>query len=50
MTTRRSIMIALLLGLSALALAWPNTRAASSDAMGNCYSDSKDYSTPTLCE
>ena len=50
MTMRTSTMLALLLGLGALMLAWPNTHAASSDGMGNCYSDGKDYSTPTLCE
>jgi hypothetical protein len=51
MTLRRSALLALVLSLGLIVLLRPPSRAASADAaMGNCYSDTKDYSTPTMCE
>lgn len=45
------LTVALVLGIGLLVVVGPKlARTSSSSVIGNCYSDSKSYSAPTLCE
>jgi hypothetical protein len=48
----RLLTVALVLGIGLLIVVGPKVarNASGSSALGNCYSDSEAYSTPTLCE
>ena len=51
MLSRRSLIIVVAVGIIALAAARPFISQTRADApIGNCYSDSQDYSSPTLCD
>jgi hypothetical protein len=46
------LTVALVLGIGLLIVVGPKLARGTSggEALGNCYSDSEAYSTPTLCE
>jgi hypothetical protein len=48
----KSLAVALMLGIGLLIVIGPKLVPQSQAAagLGNCYSDSRSYSTPTLCE